>query len=76
MTAQGTDGPGVDDLDDEQRAWVSHTRKLWARAYDIARVHPDLDAGDIYHALRCLELSPAERLARGLARGRLRAHAR
>jgi hypothetical protein len=35
-----------------------------------------VDPGDVYHALRCLELTPAERLRRGLSRGRLRAHAR
>jgi hypothetical protein len=67
---------GLAGLDEEQRAWLLHARNLWARAHDIARTRPDLDAGDIYHALRCLELRPSERLARGLARGRLRAHAR
>ena len=61
---------------EEQRAWALHSEALWARAHRIARARPHLDAADIYHALRCLELAPAERLRRGLGRGRLRARAR
>ena len=61
---------------DEQRAWALHAEALWARARGIAQVHPDVDASDVYHALRCLELSPAERLRQGLSRGRLRAYSR
>lgn len=32
-----------------------------------------IDVSDIYHALRCLQLTPSQRLAAGLRRGRLRA---
>jgi hypothetical protein len=35
-----------------------------------------MDPGDVYHALRCLELPPAERLHRGLTRVRRRPHTR
>ena len=59
-----------------QQAWVRHSETLWRRAHEVVAAHPTLDAGDVYHALRCLELSPEERLRRGLSRGRLRAHAR
>lgn len=60
----------------EQQAWAQRSEALWQRAHAIVHAHPALDAGDVYHALRCLELSPEERLRRGLGRGRLRAHAR
>lgn len=60
----------------EQEAWAQHSEALWRRAHALADAHAGLDAGDIYHALRCLELSPAERLRRGLSRGQLRTHAR
>jgi hypothetical protein len=63
-------------LTDAQRAWALHSESLWRRAHDIAGAHPGIDPGDVYHALRCLELSPTERLRRGLSRGRLRANAR
>jgi hypothetical protein len=63
-------------LTPEQLAWAQHSEALWRRAHAIVDAHPSLDAGDVYHALRCLELSPEERLRRGLSRGRLRAHAR
>jgi hypothetical protein len=65
-----------DGLTDEQRAWALHSEALWARAHAIANAHPGIDAGDVYHALRCLELPLAERLRLGLSRGRLRAYAR
>ena len=60
----------------EQEAWAQHSEALWRRAHALADAHAGLDAGDIYHALRCLDLSPAERLRRGLSRGQLRTHAR
>jgi hypothetical protein len=65
-----------DEWTNEERQWALHSEALWARAYRIAATHPGVDAGDIYHALRCLELAPAERLRQGLSRGRLRAYAR
>ena len=36
--------------------------------------HAGMDAGDVYHALRCLELPPEQRLSRGLTRVRHRPH--
>jgi len=64
------------DLTPEQRAWVVHSEALWRKAHGIASTRPDLDVGDVYHALRSLELPPAERLRRGLTRVRVRAHPR
>jgi hypothetical protein len=63
-------------LSDAERRWALHSEQLWRKAWGVARRHPTIDASDVYHALRCLELQPAERLRRGLSRGRLRAHAR
>ena len=63
-------------LTPDQATWAEHSESLWRRAHAIARVNPDSDVSDLYHALRCLELTPTERLAAGLRRGRLRAHAR
>ena len=63
-------------LTSDQRAWVSHSAELWRRAHAIVEGRPDLDVGDVYHALRTLELPPAERLWRGLTRVRVRPHAR
>ena len=59
-----------------QQEWARHSERLWRRAHALARQHPHLDPSDLYHALRCLELSPAARLRAGLQRGRLRAYAR
>ncbi len=67
---------GVDDLTSEQRAWVVHSEALWRTAHRIVSGRTDLDVGDVYHALRTLELSPSERLRRGLTRVRVRPHAR
>ena len=57
-------------LTGEQRAWFEHAARLWDRAHAIVNGRPDLDASDVYHALRTLELPPAERLRRGLTRVR------
>lgn len=64
------------DLNDEQREWLVRSEALWRKAHAIVSKRPDLDAGDVYHALRNLELPPAERLRRGLTRVRVRPHAR
>lgn len=75
----GVDASSSEDLDfltPEQRAWARHSESLWQRAQQVADANPAVDAGDVYHALRCLELTPEERLRRGLSRGRLRTHAR
>lgn len=66
----------TDEWTDEQRTWALHSEALWARAHQIVQAHPHIDAGDVYHALRCLELAPSVRLRQGLNRGRLRAYAR
>ena len=63
-------------LTPEQQAWAEHSAALWQRAHELARMHPAHDPSDLYHALRCLELTPAERLRAGLQRGRLRTYAR
>jgi hypothetical protein len=62
------------DLTPEQRAWVVHSEELWQKAHSIVSLQPGLDVGDVYHALRTLELPPAERLRRGLTRVRVRPH--
>ena len=63
-------------LTPDQQASVRRSEALWQRAHELARAHPEHDASDLYHALQCLELSPAERLRGGLQRGRLRTYAR
>jgi hypothetical protein len=64
------------DLSADEREFARHSEHLWQRARQIASEHPGVDAGDVYHALRSLELDFTERLRRGLSRGRLRAYAR
>ena len=63
-------------LTPNQQAWAEHSESLWRRAHEIVRQHPESDVSDVYHALRCLELTPTQRLTAGLQRGRLRAHSR
>ena len=58
----------------DEQAWVRHSETLWREAHAIAAANVGLDPGDVYHALRCLELTPAERLRRGLTRVRHRPH--
>lgn len=60
----------------DRQAWVTHSESLWRRAHELARLHPEHDPSDLYHALRSLELTPSERLCAGLQRGRLRTYAR
>ena len=50
--------------------------RVGRRAHAIVRDNAGVDVGDVYHALRTLELPPAERLRRGLSRVRIRPHAR
>jgi hypothetical protein len=61
-------------LSEAQRIWLLYSESLWRIAHEIAAREPHLDPGDVYHALRSLELPPAERLAKGLSRGRLGTH--
>jgi hypothetical protein len=63
-------------LTEEQCAWALRSEAMWRRAHEIASEEPGVDVGDVYHALQCLDLTPTERLRRGLARGNLRAYAR
>jgi hypothetical protein len=71
----GTTPERLDGLTPDQQAWAERSERLWQRAHRIAS-EAGVDAGDVYHALRCLELTPTERLRQGLGRGRLRAYAR
>lgn len=64
------------DLTDDQRAWLAESEELWREAREIVAHRPDLDVGDVYHALRNLRLPPAERLRRGMTRVRVRPHGR
>jgi hypothetical protein len=64
----------IENLTDEQREWALHSEALWREAHSVAAAHPGIDPGDVYHALRCLELLPSERLRRGLTRVRTRPH--
>jgi hypothetical protein len=66
--------PELENLTDPQRDWLLHSEALWREAHSIASATPGVDAGDVYHALRCLELSPSQRLGRGLTRVRTRTH--
>ncbi|MDZ4683440.1 MAG: hypothetical protein SH850_00025 [Planctomycetaceae bacterium] len=71
--------PAIDQFDGltpDQRAWAEHSEHLWQRAHAIVGADTTIDVGDVYHALRALELTPTERLRRGLSRGRLRTYAR
>lgn len=65
-----------DGLTPEQQEWAIRSERLWRLAHEIAREHPESDVSDLYHALRALQLTPTQRLAAGLQRGRLRAYAR
>jgi hypothetical protein len=58
----------AEDLTSDQLAWLLHSEALWREAHAIVSEQPTLDPGDVYHALRALELSPTERLRRGLTR--------
>ena len=71
-----TPDPEIQNLTEDQRAWTLNSEALWREAHAIAAANPGLDPGDVYHALRCLDLSPAERLHRGLTRVRNRSHLR
>jgi len=70
------DNTGMAGLTAAQRAIAETIRLRWERAHELARADPRHDPSDLYHALRCLELTPAERLRAGLQRGRLRTYAR
>lgn len=60
---------------DEQAVIVADERD-WRRAHDFVAKHPSLDVGDVFHTIRQLRRTPAERLALGLRHGRLTPHRR
>lgn len=70
----GAGRSNIASLTESEQAWVRHSEALWCEAHAIAAANPGLDPGDVYHALRALELAPAERLRRGLTRVRRRPH--
>lgn len=55
----------------EERAWVNADLSLRRRAAELAK-RLELDSSDVYHQLKHLARSPAERLRLGFAHGRLR----
>jgi len=57
-------------------SWLLRSEAMWRRAHEIVGDEAGIDVGDVYHALQCLDLTPIERLRRGLGRGRLRLYAR
>jgi hypothetical protein len=61
----------VKGLDAEQRRWLAKDLEQRARARDLA-AKLGLDEGEVYHQLKQLQRSPAERLRTGLAHGRRR----
>jgi hypothetical protein len=60
----------------EQREELLRSEASWRKAHGIVEYRPDLDVSDVYHVLRNLQLSPAERLRRGLTRVRVRSNPR
>ncbi len=65
------------ELNESERAWLESDAERWRRAHAIVARRPDLDVSGVYHVIRNLERSAAERLRRGLAHGRaFRAHSR
>src|SRR5262245_18495525 len=76
VASWGMEKADVESLTEAEHAWFLHREELWRRAHVIAADHPGLDPGDVYHALRALELTPSERLRRGLTRVQRRPHTR
>ncbi|MEW6319691.1 MAG: hypothetical protein AB1635_01250 [Acidobacteriota bacterium] len=79
MVRADTDGAARQtpaELTPGQADWAARSERLWSRAREIAARNPEVDVSDVYHALRCLTLTPSQRLAAGLSRGRLRADRR
>ena len=64
------------DLTSEQREEILLSEALWRKAHGIVKHRPDLDVSDVYHVLRNLKLTAAERLRRGLTRVRVRPNPR
>ncbi|MFW5926063.1 MAG: hypothetical protein ACOCV4_07835 [Myxococcota bacterium] len=64
----------VKGLDPEQRRWLAKDLEQRALARELA-AKLGLDEGEVYHQLKQLQRSPAERLRTGLAHGRRRRRA-
>jgi hypothetical protein len=64
----------VKGLDAEQRRWLAEDLDRRALAQRLA-AKLGLDEGEVYHQLKQLQRSPAERLRTGLAHGRRRRRA-
>jgi hypothetical protein len=68
---------GLDELSEQERAWVQRNEERWRQARAIASEHPGMDVSGVYHVLRNLEKTPTQRLRDALRHGRLfGAHAR
>jgi len=61
----------IDSATPEQQAWLEANEERWRRARRIADAHPGMDTSGVFHVLRNLEKTPAERLRDGLYHGRL-----
>jgi hypothetical protein len=62
-------GVKVEELNEQERAWVQENEALWRRAYALVEQHPQLDVSLVYHTLVNVQRTPEARLARGLTRG-------
>ena len=69
-----SEGPELENVTERDRSWLLRSEALWREAHAIVAANPALDPGDVYHALRVLDLPPEERLRRGLTRVRHRPH--
>lgn len=73
--AMPTGSTNINERASDGHRWWTESEARWREALRIAAGHPGIDASDVYHSLRCLDLPPAERLRRGLTRVRRRSHA-
>ena len=64
----------LDELSDDEKAWVLDNERLWRWAHAITSERPELDVSLVYHALVNLRRSPEECLARGPTRAAGTAH--
>jgi hypothetical protein len=60
------DGVLPEGLTEAQRLWILADEARWRRAHEVVDNRPELDVGDVYHAICNLERTPTERLRRGL----------
>src|SRR6185369_9500880 len=55
-------GVNLEELEPAEREWVTMMEPLWRRAHQITAQRPHLDVSDVFHVLRNLQRTPAERL--------------